>query len=132
MPPSSNNNKLDSTPTIKLLVKLQDDHLVEAVIMRYGGEGRKASNRATLCVSSQVGCKMGCTFCATGTMGLSGNLTSGEILEQLMHANRVLAPTGQRIRKFCRALITAARFQIIKKNHYNTLMYQLSQRFRRR
>jgi hypothetical protein len=40
--------------------------------------------------------------------------------------------TGQRIRKFCRALITAARFQIIKKNHYNTLMYQLSQRFRRR
>jgi hypothetical protein len=40
--------------------------------------------RATLCVSSQVGCKMGCTFCATGTMGLSGNLTAGEILEQLV------------------------------------------------
>ena len=84
--------------TIKLLIKLQDDHLVESVIMRYGGEGQRASNRATLCVSSQVGCKMGCTFCATGTMGLSGNLTAGEILEQLMHANRVLAPTGKRIR----------------------------------
>ena len=47
------------------------------------------STRATLCVSSQVGCKMGCKFCATGTLGELGHLTSGEILEQLVHANRV-------------------------------------------
>jgi adenine C2-methylase RlmN of 23S rRNA A2503 and tRNA A37 len=45
--------------------------------------------RATLCVSSQVGCIMGCTFCATGTMGIKGDLTTGEILEQLVHAQRV-------------------------------------------
>lgn len=42
--------------------------------------------RATLCVSSQVGCQMGCTFCATGTMGLIADLSAGEIIEQLVHA----------------------------------------------
>ena len=46
-------------------------------------------HRATLCVSSQVGCIMGCTFCATGTMGIKGDLTAGEIVEQLVHAQRV-------------------------------------------
>lgn len=45
--------------------------------------------RATLCVSSQVGCIMGCTFCATGSMGIKGDLTAGEIVEQLVHAQRV-------------------------------------------
>ena len=44
------------------------------------------NKRATLCVSSQVGCAMGCTFCATGTMGLLADLTSAEIVEQLVHA----------------------------------------------
>lgn len=53
---------------------------------RAGGWGGK---RGTLCVSSQVGCQMGCTFCATGTMGLKGNLSAGEIVEQLVHALRV-------------------------------------------
>lgn len=76
--------------TTKLLIKLQDGHMVESVIMRYGGDGLRADERATLCVSSQVGCKMACTFCATGTMGLSGNLFAGEILEQLVLANRVV------------------------------------------
>ena len=47
------------------------------------------NHRATLCVSSQVGCIMGCTFCATGTMGIKGDLTAGEIVEQLVHAQRV-------------------------------------------
>ena len=45
--------------------------------------------RHTLCVSSEVGCQMGCTFCATGTMGLTADLTAGEILEQLVHASRI-------------------------------------------
>ncbi|KAJ3020051.1 sorting nexin [Thoreauomyces humboldtii] len=49
----------------------------------------RSKSRATLCVSSQVGCAMGCTFCATGTMGLLSNLTSGEIIEQIYHANKV-------------------------------------------
>eukprot|EP00624_Nannochloropsis_granulata_P003506 evm.model.NODE_2782_length_4542_cov_19.882650.1 len=65
--------------TIKLLMELQDGQRVEAVIIRHDG-------RNTLCVSSQIGCQMGCTFCATGTMGIKGNLLGGEILEQLYHA----------------------------------------------
>lgn len=74
--------------TTKLIIELYDGFQVESVLMRYA---RKASGRTSLCVSSQCGCAMGCTFCATGTMGLSGNLTSGEILEQMVHANSVLA-----------------------------------------
>ncbi|KAI8910455.1 hypothetical protein EDD86DRAFT_205479 [Gorgonomyces haynaldii] len=92
--------------TTKLLVELQDGQKIETVIMRYGGveldsfpesekqykDGQlvfRSNKRATVCVSSQVGCAMGCTFCATGTMNLLSNLTSGEILEQLFHATEV-------------------------------------------
>ncbi|KAL6213286.1 hypothetical protein ACLB2K_012733 [Fragaria x ananassa] len=82
--------------TTKLLIKLQNGALVEAVIMRYdsslgkhNGKSHHGGARSTLCVSSQVGCKMGCTFCATGTMGFKSNLTSGEIVEQLVHASRI-------------------------------------------
>ncbi|KAI3857399.1 hypothetical protein MKW92_037217 [Papaver armeniacum] len=82
--------------TTKLLVKLQNGAFVEAVIMRYdsrlgmcGGKPRPGGVRATLCVSSQVGCKMACTFCATGSMGFKNHLSSGEIVEQLVHASRI-------------------------------------------
>lgn len=78
--------------TTKLIVQLHDGKVVESVLMRYE---KKGSGRASLCVSSQCGCAMGCTFCATGTMGLSGNLTTGEILEQLVHADAVLADEYQ-------------------------------------
>ncbi|TMW55910.1 hypothetical protein Poli38472_008558 [Pythium oligandrum] len=71
-----------SDGTVKLLLRLQDGHEIEAVIMKHTG-------RNTLCVSSQVGCQMGCTFCATGTMGIIADLCSGEILEQLAYANQV-------------------------------------------
>lgn len=97
----STNNSSDGSTT-KLLIRLQDGHMIESVIMRYGTvhlssfpenlrneEGFRSKQRATLCVSSQIGCSMGCTFCATGTMGLLGNLWAGEILEQLYHANKV-------------------------------------------
>ncbi|TPX35515.1 hypothetical protein SmJEL517_g02037 [Synchytrium microbalum] len=60
----------------------------QAAIKESGREFR-SNARATLCVSSQVGCAMGCTFCATGTMGLVSNLTAGEILEQLYLANKI-------------------------------------------
>lgn len=70
--------------TTKLAVELQDGHVVESVLMRHEG-------RVTICVSSQVGCAMGCTFCATGTMGIRGNLSSGEVLEQLVHGSRILS-----------------------------------------
>lgn len=74
--------------TTKVIVELHDGQVVESVLMRYD---QKGSGRAALCVSSQVGCAMGCTFCATGTMGLFGNLTTAEILEQMIHANNILA-----------------------------------------
>ncbi|TKY71240.1 Dual-specificity RNA methyltransferase RlmN [Spatholobus suberectus] len=80
--------------TSKLLIKLQNGAFVEAVIMRYdtrlgkyAGKPRPGGLRATLCISSQVGCKMGCKFCATGSMGFKTNLSSGEIVEQLVHAS---------------------------------------------
>ncbi|KAE9606434.1 hypothetical protein Lal_00013998 [Lupinus albus] len=80
--------------TTKLLIKLQNGAFVEAVIMRYdtrlgryAGKPRPGGLRSTLCISSQVGCKMGCNFCATGTMGFKTNLSSGEIVEQLVHAS---------------------------------------------
>lgn len=73
--------------TIKLIIELWDHQRVESVIMKY-------RHRASLCVSSQCGCAMGCTFCATGTLGWSGNLTAAEILEQVIHANRVLSSSS--------------------------------------
>ena len=81
--------------TVKLLVQLQDGLSVEAVIMTYAGssssEDSVGKQRATVCVSCEVGCQMGCTFCATGTMGLLAELTPGEIVEQLVHARAVKA-----------------------------------------
>ena len=68
--------------TVKLLIECHDGHQVETVVMRH-------SNYSTVCVSSQVGCKMGCKFCATGTMGIIRDLTTGEIIEQVAHANSV-------------------------------------------
>lgn len=65
---------------MKLVIQLQDDHLIETVIIRH------TSDRSTVCVSSQVGCQMGCTFCATGLLGKIANLTDGEIVEQVYHA----------------------------------------------
>ena len=72
----------------KFLLKTLDGHLIEMVVMPY-------ENRATLCVSSQVGCRMGCTFCQTGKMGIKRNLSSGEILTQLFIAN--CAIPGRRV-----------------------------------
>lgn len=77
--------------TTKLLIRLQDGQHIESVIMRHKAQDiatGRAEQRITLCVSSQVGCAMACTFCATGTLGMRGNLYAGEILEQLLIANR--------------------------------------------
>lgn len=76
---------LDSTDgqTRKTLFKLPDGRQIEAVLMRY-------DKRRTLCISTQVGCAMGCTFCATGQMGFTRHLSSGEIVAQVMHYARLL------------------------------------------
>lgn len=65
----------------KFLLKTHDGLLFEMVLMPY-------EERTTLCISSQVGCKMGCTFCQTGKIGFKRNLSSGEILSQLIIANQ--------------------------------------------
>jgi 23S rRNA (adenine2503-C2)-methyltransferase len=72
----------------KLVLRLPDGNRISAVLMPDG-------DRITLCLSTQVGCGYGCAFCLTGTMGLGRNLTAGEIVGQLMVANRLLQ--GQRV-----------------------------------
>lgn len=72
----------------KILLKTQDHLFTECVLM-------PSENRVTLCVSSQVGCRMACTFCQTGKMGLTRSLTRGEILAQIVIANRRLIERGE-------------------------------------
>ena len=64
--------------TVKFLFRLDDGCLIETVLI-------PDDERQTLCVSSQSGCALGCTFCATGTLGLKRNLAVGEIVGQLLH-----------------------------------------------
>jgi 23S rRNA (adenine2503-C2)-methyltransferase len=73
----------------KLVFRLADDRRVSAVLMPDDG-------RTTLCLSTQVGCGFGCAFCLTGTMGLDRNLTTGEIVGQLIAANQLLME-GERV-----------------------------------
>ncbi|HTZ04254.1 MAG TPA: 23S rRNA (adenine(2503)-C(2))-methyltransferase RlmN [Gaiellaceae bacterium] len=69
--------------TVKTLFRTHDGHPVEAVLMRY------RDGRRTLCLSSQSGCPLTCTFCATGSMAFGRNLTASEILDQALHFRRI-------------------------------------------
>lgn len=73
----------DAGATIKQVFRLFDGALVESVLMRYPG-------RVTMCISSQAGCGMNCPFCATGQEGLTRNLTTAEIVEQVVAGARAL------------------------------------------
>ncbi len=76
--------------TKKFLSRMQDGHLVESVIIPAAvGKDGEHSSRITLCVSSQVGCAFGCKFCASGLLGLTRNLTAGEILGQILLAQDI-------------------------------------------
>ena len=66
--------------TVKALFRTHDGHPVEAVLMRY------RDGRRSLCLSSQSGCPLTCTFCATGQMRFGRNLTASEILDQALHS----------------------------------------------
>jgi len=68
--------------TVKALFRTRDGHPVEAVLMRY------RDGRRSLCLSSQSGCPLTCTFCATGQMQFARNLTASEILDQALHFRR--------------------------------------------
>ncbi|HEY0965882.1 MAG TPA: 23S rRNA (adenine(2503)-C(2))-methyltransferase RlmN [Opitutaceae bacterium] len=73
--------------TRKYLLALADARQIETVLMRYHG-------RTTACISSQVGCAMGCVFCATGQMGFTRHLSAAEIVGQVMHVDRTLRATA--------------------------------------
>jgi 23S rRNA (adenine2503-C2)-methyltransferase len=75
--------------TEKLLIQWPDGHQIECVLLRDGV-------RRTICISTQVGCAMGCVFCASGLDGVARNLTSGEIIEQMLQLDRLL-PAGERL-----------------------------------
>ncbi len=75
----------DEGATRKMLWRLHDGALVESVLMKY-------TDRVTMCVSSQAGCGMGCPFCATGQAGLTRNLSTAEIVAQVVAGERALAP----------------------------------------
>ncbi|GGG12895.1 23S rRNA (adenine(2503)-C(2))-methyltransferase RlmN [Paenibacillus abyssi] len=76
--------------TVKFLFGLHDNHAIETVIMRhnYGN---------SICVTTQVGCRIGCTFCASTLGGLKRNLTAGEIVAQVVTAQQMLDATGERV-----------------------------------
>ena len=77
-----------SDRSTKLVLGLVDGHRIEAVHM----PRKEGDRRVTYCVSSQVGCALGCTFCATGAMGIIRNLTAGEIVGQVLVLMRDLGP----------------------------------------
>ncbi|MGG4141955.1 23S rRNA (adenine(2503)-C(2))-methyltransferase RlmN [Paenibacillus algorifonticola] len=76
--------------TVKFLFGLHDNHAIETVIMRhnYGN---------SICVTTQVGCRIGCTFCASTLGGLKRNLTAGEIIAQVVVAQQMLDVTNERV-----------------------------------
>ena len=76
--------------TVKFLFRLRDGQCVEGVLMRY-------HYGVSLCISTQVGCRMGCRFCASTLDGLVRNLTAGEMLGQILQANRFLASEGKKV-----------------------------------
>ena len=82
-------SKIDGTE--KFLFELQDGKMIETVLMKH-------KDRNTVCVSSQVGCAVKCSFCATGINGFKRNLTSEEILSQIYHIQRSLMLEGEFIR----------------------------------
>jgi 23S rRNA (adenine2503-C2)-methyltransferase len=80
----------DDGATVKTVWRLFDGALVESVLMRY-------PDRATVCISSQAGCGMNCPFCATGQAGLTRNLSTAEIVEQVRSAARTMAEGQSRL-----------------------------------
>ncbi len=76
--------------TLKILFELWDKETIEVVLMYY-------EDRRTVCISSQSGCAIGCSFCATGQMGFKRNLTSGEIVAQVLYFAKYLAENDDRV-----------------------------------
>lgn len=86
--------------TRKFLLGLADGEAIETVLMRFEGQedNGDAAGRATVCISTQAGCAMGCVFCATGQMGFRRHLTPGEIVGQVIYVERLLRAQGDSLR----------------------------------
>ena len=82
-------HKVAADGTEKLLLEWPDKHRIECVLIREG-------DRRTICISTQVGCAMGCVFCASGLDGVARNLTTGEIIEQMLRLQSLL-PADDRL-----------------------------------
>ncbi|MDD5431259.1 MAG: 23S rRNA (adenine(2503)-C(2))-methyltransferase RlmN [Candidatus Pacebacteria bacterium] len=82
---------------LKAVITLDDGLKIESVLMKHGQDSADAEKRNTVCVSSQVGCTMGCAFCATGSMGFKRSLTKWEIIEQVIFFARLLKKENQRV-----------------------------------
>ncbi len=83
--------------TSKVLLGMPDGAAIEAVLMHYGATDDEAGERHTVCASSQVGCPIGCAFCATGQQGWTRDLTTGEISAQVLHFERELWAQGAHV-----------------------------------
>jgi 23S rRNA (adenine2503-C2)-methyltransferase len=86
----------DGGLTEKALHRLDDGRPIESVLMRYPARGPRRQ-RATVCISSQAGCAVGCPFCATGELGFWRDLTTAEIVDQVRFWRRRLAGEGRRL-----------------------------------
>jgi len=107
--------------TVKALFRTHDGRSVEAVLMRY------RDGRASLCLSSQSGCPLTCTFCATGAMRFGRNLTAGEILDQALHFRRdhevnhvVFMGMGEPMMNLANVLETCRRLPSVGVTHRRT------------
>jgi len=75
--------------TLKILFELSDGKKIESVLIPPDPKAAEIERRLTLCISTQVGCPLDCAFCATGAMGFSRNLTVGEIVDQVLQAQKL-------------------------------------------
>jgi len=87
----------DDGDTTKLLLKLTNNNFVETVLMQYESSKIGGHPRSTICVSTQIGCAMGCVFCATGQMGFETNLKSEHIVSQVIHFAELLQKRGEHV-----------------------------------
>ena len=87
----------DDGDTTKLLLNLTDGTPVETVLIQYPSSKINGHPRSTICVSTQIGCAMGCVFCATGQMGFEKNIRAEEIVAQVIHFADILQQRGEHV-----------------------------------
>ena len=123
--------------TTKKLFKLHDGELIETVLMRYEPDGHR-KNRKTVCVSTQAGCALGCTFCATGQQGFRRNLRVSEIVDQVIVAisdgdnKKYLFTIEERIKIVNKALFSDLKFKKnkVKVISFNSLTTDLCKKYK--